>query len=151
MSDREYIVDALDDLIEIARDGQNGYRDGAEHAKNPQLRRFLDSVSLVRAKFAGDFEAYAIRLGKADVDRSGSVKGALRRGWTDLKASLGGGDDSILSSMETGDTYAKERYDKYLNDNKLPDDILETVRMQAETIAGTLDRLHARRQEPKAA
>jgi uncharacterized protein (TIGR02284 family) len=151
MSDREYIVDALDDLIEIARDGQNGYRDGAEHVKDPQLRRFLDSVSLARAKFAGDFEGYAVRLGKANVDRSGSAKGALHRGWTGLKTSLGGGDDSILSSMETADTHAKEHYDIYLNDNKLPDDILEALRMQAETITGTLDRLHAMRQERKAA
>ena len=151
MADQKYVVDALEDLIEVARDGQNGYRDGAEHAKDPQLRKFLDSVSLARAKFAGDLESYAVRLGKADVDRSGSVKGAIHRGWTDLKANLGGGDDSILSSMETGDTYANDHYEKYINDNKLPDDILETIRIQAQTIAGTLDRLRVMRQERKAA
>src|SRR5271165_1558522 len=151
MADQKYVVDALEDLIEVARDGQNGYRDGAEHAKDPQLRRFLESVSLVRAKFAGDLESYAVRLGKADVDRSGSVKGVIHRGWTDLKANLGGGDDSILSSMETGDSYAKERYDKYINDNRLPDDLLETLRMQEQTITGTLERVRAMRQQRKAA
>ncbi len=151
MADQKYIVDALEDLIEVARDGQNGYRDGAEHTKDPQLRKFLDSVSLARAKFAGDLESYAVRLGKADVDRSGSTKGAIHRGWTDLKANLGGGDDSILSSMETGDKYAQDHYQKYINDNKLPDDILETVRIQGQTIAATLDRLQAMRQERKAA
>ncbi len=151
MADQKYVVDALEDLIEVARDGQNGYRDGAEHTKDPQLRKFLDSVSLARAKFAGDLESYAVRLGKADVDRSGSAKGAIHRGWTDLKANLGGGDDSILSSMETGDKYAKDRYDKYISENKLPDDILETIRMQQQTIAGTLDRLRVMRQDRKAA
>ena len=151
MSDQKPVVDALQEVIEDARDGQNSYRDGAEHAKDPQLRRFLDSVSLARAKFAGDLESYAVRLGEADVDRSGSVKGAIHRGWTDLKANLGGGDDSILSSMETGDNYAKERYEKYINNNKLPDDILETIRIQAQTIAGTLDRIRVMRQDRKAA
>ncbi len=151
MSDQKYVVDALEDLIEVARDGQNGYRDGAEHAKDPQLRKFLESVSLARAKFAGDLESYAVRLGKADVDRSGSTKGAIHRGWTDLKANLGGGDDSILSSMETGDKYAGDHYQKYINDNKLPDDLLETIRIQAQTIAATLDRLRVMRQERKAA
>jgi uncharacterized protein (TIGR02284 family) len=151
MADNKYTVNALEDLIEVARDGQNGYRDGAEHVKDPHLHKFLDSVSLARAKFAGDLESYAVRLGKADVDRDGSVKGAIHRGWTDLKANLGGGDDSILSSMETGDSYAKERYEKYINDNKLPDDILETIRIQAQTIVGTLDRVRAMRQERKAA
>lgn len=151
MADQKYIVDALENLIEVARDGQNGYRDGAEHAKDPQLRKFMDSVSLARAKFAGDLESYAVQLGKSDVDRSGSTKGAIHRGWIDLKANLGGGDDSILSSMETGDTYAKDHYDKYINDNKLPDDLLEIIRIQAQTIAGTLDRLRVMRQNRKAA
>ncbi|MFI5118238.1 MAG: PA2169 family four-helix-bundle protein [Terriglobales bacterium] len=151
MANQKYVVDALEDLIAVARDGQNGYRDGAEHAKDPQLRRFMDSVSLARAKFAGDLESYAVRLGKRDVDRSGSVKDAIQRGWTDLEAGLGGGDDSILSSMETGDSYAKHRYQKYANDNKLPDDILETIRIQQQTIAATLDRVRAMRQLRKAA
>src|ERR1035441_1239999 len=151
MADQKYAVNALEELIEVARDGQNGYRDGAERAKDPQLRKFLDAVSLARAKFAGDLESYAVRLGKADVDRSGSMKGAIHRGWTDLKANLGGGDDSILSSMETGDSYAKHRYQKYANDNKLPDDVLETIRIQQQTIARTLDRVRAMRQNRKAA
>lgn len=151
MSDQKHAVDALQDLIEVARDGQDGYREAAEHAKDLQLRRFLEAVSLARAKFAGELETYAVQLGKADVDRSGSVMGAIHRGWTDLKTNLGGGDDAILSSMETGDSYAKDHYEKYINDNKLPDDLLETVRNQAQTIVGTLERVRAMRQERKAA
>ncbi len=151
MADQKHVVDALENLIEVARDGQNGYREAAEHTKDPQLRRFMDSVSLARAKFAGDLESYAVQLGKADVDRSGSTKAAIHRGWTDLKADLGGGDDSVLSSMETGDSYAKEQYEKYTDDNKLPDDLLETIRIQAQTIAGTLDRVRVMRQNQKAA
>ncbi len=151
MADRKYVVDALQDLIQVARDGQSGYRDGAEHARDPQLRRFLESVSLARAKFAGDLESYAVRWDKGDVDRSGSVKGAIQRGWTDLKADLGDGDDSILSSMETGDSYAKHRYQKYINDNKLPDDVFEIIRTQQQTIAATLHCVRVRRQNRKAA
>lgn len=151
MANHKYVVDALEDLIAVARDGQNGYRDGAEHAKDPQLRRFMDSVSLARAKFAGDLESFAVRLGKRDVDRSGSVKGVIQRGWTGLKANLGDGDDSILSSMETGDSYTKHRYEKYANNNTLPDDVLETIRIQQQTIAATLDRIRAMRQNRKAA
>ena len=53
--------------------------------------------------------------------------------------------------METGDSYAKDHYEKYINDNKLPDDLLEIVRNQAQTIVGTLERVRAMRQERKAA
>lgn len=145
MSDQQHIVDALEELIEICRDGQNGYRSGSEHAKDAELKRLLNEVSLDRAKFAGDLENEAIRYGKSDVDRSGTTLGAIHRGWTNLKASLGGGDDAILSSMETGDNYAKDYYDRYINDNKLPNEILGTIRNQAQAIVGTIDRVRSLR------
>ncbi len=107
MPDSRHIAEELQDLIRICRDGQEGYRDGAEHAKDPELKRLLNEVSLERAKFAGDLENEAVRWGKPDVDRSGTALGAVHRGWADLKAALGGGDDAILSSVETGDDFAR--------------------------------------------
>ena len=151
MSDRDYIVDALEKLIEVCRDGQNGYREAAGHVKDPELRKFLEEVSLERAKFAGDLEAEVVRLGKPDLDRSGSVQGAIRRGWIDLKGNLGGRDDEILSSIESGDASAKSTYDKYVNDNRLHDDILGIIRNQAQALEGALDRIHAIRQQQKVA
>lgn len=145
MSDQDHAVSAIEDLIEICRNGQNGYKDGAEHAKDSQVREFLNTVSLERAKFAGDLENEAIRMGKSDVKRSGTTLGALHRGWTDLKANLGGGDDSILSSMETGDKFAQEHYQKYLNDKQIPGDLLGIIRNQAQSIEGTLERVKAMR------
>jgi uncharacterized protein (TIGR02284 family) len=96
-------------------------------------------------------ESEAVRQGKSDVDRSGSTLGALHRGWTDLKTSLGGGDDAILSSMETGDSYARDEYDKAIREAKLPDDVLGIIRNQAQALVGTLDRVRALRQHRKAA
>ncbi|MGC2112151.1 MAG: PA2169 family four-helix-bundle protein [Candidatus Korobacteraceae bacterium] len=151
MQDQRHIADALEKLIEVCRDGQNGYRDAAEHAKDPQLKKFLNEVSLERAKFAGDLESEAVRQGKSDVDRAGSTLGAIHRGWTDLKTNLGGGDNAILSSMETGDSYARDRYDKVIREGKLPDDVLGIVRNQAQALVGTLDRVRALRQHRKAA
>ncbi len=151
MANRSYIVDELEKLIEICRDGQQGYREGAEHARDPQLKALFNEVSLERAKFAGDLESEAVRWGKADVDRSGTPLGALHRGWTSLKASLGGGDDAILASMETGDKAAMEEYDRCIRDSQMPDDILGIVRNQAQALVGTLDRIQALRHRRKAA
>lgn len=151
MKDQKYIVDTLQKLIEICHDGQQGYREASEQVKDHRLKTLLSEVSLERAKFAGDLESEAVRWGQPDVDRSGSARGAVHRGWTDLKANLGAGDDSILSSMETGDTYAQKQYDDVIRDGKLPDDILGIVRNQAQAIVGTLDRVRAMRQHRKAA
>lgn len=151
MPDNKHTVEALEKLIEINRDAQSGYREAAEHVKDPQLKKLLGEISLERARFAGDLESEAVRWGKSDVDRTGTMMGALHRGWTGLKANLGGGDDAILSSMETGDSYAKDQYDDYIRDNKLPDDIQGIVRNQAQAIVGNLDRVRALRQRRKVA
>jgi uncharacterized protein (TIGR02284 family) len=147
----EHVIDALEELIEISRDGQNGYRDGSEHVKNAELKRLLSAVSLERAKFAGDLENEAVRYGKSDVDRSGTTLGAIHRGWANLKAALGGGDDAILASMEQGDKFAKDYYDRYIQDNSLPDELLGIIRNQAQAVVGTLDRIQALRRQQKAA
>ncbi len=151
MPDQKQIADVLQELIQICRDGQEGYRNGAEHAKDPELRRLLNEVSLERAKFAGALENEAVRYGKADVDRSGTALGAIHRGWTDLKTNLGGGDNAILSSMETGDDYARKHYDEAIRERKMPDDIVGILRNQAQAIVGTLDRIRALRQRRSAA
>jgi uncharacterized protein (TIGR02284 family) len=151
MSDQKHAVSALGDLIEVTRDGQNGYRDGAEHAKSPEIRKFLEQVSLERAKVAGELENEAIRLGKSDVDRSGSTLGAVHRGWTDLKANLGGGDDSILSSMETGDSYALKTFQKYAADKDIPDNMQSIIRAQEQHLQQTISRVKAWREQHKAA
>ena len=151
MSDQKHIVSALEDLIEVTRDGQNGYRDGAEHTKNPEIRKFLEQVSLERAKVAGDLENEAIRLGKSNVDRSGSALGAVHRGWTDLKANLGGGDDSVLSSMETGDSYALKTYQKYSADKEIPDNVRSMITAQEQHLQQTINRVKTWREQHKAA
>jgi uncharacterized protein (TIGR02284 family) len=151
MRDQKYIVETLEKLIEVTRDGQQGYREAAEHVKDHELKKLLSEVSLERAKFAGDLENEAVRWGNPDVERSGSTLGAIHRGWTGLKASLGGGDDAILASMETGDSYAQKQYDEVIRDGHLPDDILGVVRNQAQAIVGTLDRIRALRLRRKAA
>ena len=151
MKDNKYVVDTLEDLIEVSRDGQHGYRDAAEHVKDSQLKKFLNEVSLERAKFAGDLENETVRYGKSDVDRTGSALGAIHRGWADLKANVGAGDDAVLSSIETGDKGACDRYDKAIREGKLPDEILGIVRNQAQALVGTLDRVRSLRQHRKAA
>ena len=147
MPNSQHIVEELQDLIEISRDGQEGYRDGAAHAKDPELRRVLSEVSLERAKFAGDLEAEVIHWGKPDVDRSGSNLGAVQRGWASLKAALGGGDDAILSSMEAGDEFARQRYDEAIKDEAIPTEVAGILRNQAQAIVGTLDRIRSLRRK----
>ncbi len=150
MPNNQHITEELQELIQICRDGQEGYRHGADHAKDPELKRLMNEISLERAKFAGDLESEVVRWGNSDVDRSGTALGVVHRGWANLKAALGGGDDAILSSMETGDEFARKRYDEAISDEQTPENVVGILRNQAQAIVGTLDRIRAMRRRKAA-
>jgi uncharacterized protein (TIGR02284 family) len=135
---------SLHDLIAVCRDGQSGYRDAGEHVTDSKLKQFFNEQSLERAQFAAELEQEAQRLGEHDPDRGGSVAGALHRAWFDFKANLGGGDRTILDSVELGEDQAKKAYEDAINSD-LPDDLLTIVRRQQASILAAHDRVRSLR------
>jgi len=138
MVDNKNVRDILQELIETNRDGQNGYREAAEHVKDPEIRSFFIEQSLERARFAGELEYLIREFGESNPDRTGSVVGTLRRKWIDVKTALGGGDHAILESVEQGEDSAKKAYEKALKAS-LPTNVLEVVRRQAESVSAAHD------------
>jgi uncharacterized protein (TIGR02284 family) len=148
--DHKEVIDVLEDLIQTNRNGQNGYRDAAEHVTDSELRAFFNEQSLERARFAGQLEDEAIRLGKHDVERKGSTSAAIHRAWIDLKANMGGGEHSILSSVESGEDNAKKQYEEALR-RKLPEDLQGIIHQQAQSIFAAHDQVKLLRDRRKAA
>lgn len=132
----ENTIDIVEKLIETCRDGQAGYRDAAEHTQNPELKDFFHRQSLERAKFAGELENVVRSLGESDPDRSPSVANKLHRAWFDLKTKFGGGDASVLESVEAGEDNAKKHYQEALDEN-LPADLQAIVQRQAQSVLGS--------------
>jgi uncharacterized protein (TIGR02284 family) len=143
-------IDILDKLIETCRDGQEGYRDAAEHTQSPQLKEFFQRQSLERAKFAGDLESIVQRLGEADPDRGPSMTGKLHRAWFDLKQKFGGGDEGVLESVEAGEDNATKHYQKALQAN-LPMEVHEIVETQAQDVLAARDHVRTLRDAYKKA
>jgi uncharacterized protein (TIGR02284 family) len=140
----------LEDLIDSCKDGQKGYQDAASHVKRPDLKTYFNEQSLERGRFAEELRQELIRLGEPDKKPSGSASGAMRRAWIDTKVALGGGDKSILNSLEAGEDSAKESYRKALS-KSLPSDIMEIVRRQAASVQKTHDRVKMLRDTEAAA
>ena len=141
MSQQEDAISTLEQLVETCRDGQNGYRDAAEHIKTPEIRNWFNQQSLERAQFAGELESQIQLLGKHDPDREGSVSGALHRKWFDLKEKISGSDESVLAEVERGEDNAKHNYEEALK-KELPADVRVIVARQAQSIYSAHD--HAR-------
>ena len=143
-------LSVIENLIETCKDGQKGYQDAATHVKRSDLKTYFNEQSLERARFAGELEAELIRLGKPDKKVSGSVSGTLRRAWIDTKVSLGGGDKTILESLEAGEDNAKESYQKAVTSD-LPENIAQIVRRQAASVQRAHDKVKSLRDEARAA
>jgi uncharacterized protein (TIGR02284 family) len=144
MMNQDDPISVIEKLIETNRDGEKGYKDAAEHIKRPDLKAFFIEQSTERGRFARELEPELARLGKTGKKESGSVAGAMHRTWIDTKANLGGGDHTILESVEQGEDSAKEAYEKALKAS-LPSEVQMIVRRQAESIRRAHDKVKSMR------
>ncbi len=133
-------LDIVEDLIQTCHDGEQGYRSAAEHAKDPELRNFFNRQSMERARFAGELQTVARGLGETGSGPGTSVAGKLHRAWFDLKQKFGGGDVSVLESVESGEEDARKEYRDALAAD-LPVTVRSIVERQADSISIAYDRI----------
>lgn len=129
MSDN--ITSILNDLEENSKDGEKGFRAAAEDTTNAELKAVFLRRAQDCATAAADLQELVARLG-GKPDTSGTVSGALHRGWVNLKAAVSKRTDlAILEECERGEDVAKARYRKAL-EATLPEDIRTVVQRQSD-------------------
>lgn len=118
-SDIKSTIKTLNTLIEILRDGQHGFKTAAEDAKAPDLARVFRRYSDQRAQFVAELQTRVLALG-ADVEKTGSIGGAMHRGWINLKAAMSSNEPhAVLAEAERGEDAAVEAYQKALDNTDL--------------------------------
>lgn len=126
-------ISTLNGLIEICRDGQNGFREAAESVESSDIKTFFHQNSQQRAQFVGELQSLVRELG-GDPENSGSTLGAIHRGWIDLKAAIAGNDEkAVLNECERGEDAAKKAYKEALEMN-LPSNVRQTVQSQYDSV-----------------
>jgi uncharacterized protein (TIGR02284 family) len=126
-------VSVLNDLIEVCKDGERGFREAAEGVKNHELRTIFEKYSRQRAEFAAELQVEVSRIGGSP-EKSGSAAGALHRGWINLKAAVTGKNDhAILEEAERGEDGAVSGYRDALSKD-LPSDFVAIIRKQYDAI-----------------
>jgi uncharacterized protein (TIGR02284 family) len=126
------------DVIKALEDGQKGFADIGEHLKDEALKRYFLAESLKRANFRAELENELHRAGMPDVKESGTVSGAARRVWGELKAKLGGGDHALLEAAEQGEDEAKNAYKEALK-HELPLPVRQVLAEQESHVLSSHD------------
>jgi uncharacterized protein (TIGR02284 family) len=137
-------LDIVEKLIETCRDGQAGYLEVAELARNTALKDFFSQQAMQRSRFAGELEGLAKRLGNLNPGRGPSLANTLHRAWIDLKHRMGSGDAGILDSVATGEENAKKYYRQALQAD-LPVEAHDLIERQAESVFMACDQVNALR------
>jgi uncharacterized protein (TIGR02284 family) len=144
----EEIIDTLNDLIETCKDGEYGFEQSAEYTRDAELKTLFRQRADDCRRGLQELNALVSECGGTPED-SGSVAGALHRGWVTLRQSISGNEDhAILAECERGEDVAKARYRKALEQN-LPEPVRAVVQKQFEGVQRNHDQIKALRDRYK--
>lgn len=137
------VIDDLNGLIEICRDGQQGFAEASESLTQAEWKAYCLEQSRERAKFVGELQQQVQWLG-GDPENTGTAAAAIHRAWINLKSAFGGGDSTIMAACETGEEAAVKAYKEVL-EKGLPANIRQIVTRQYERVQASHDRVKAMR------
>ena len=138
------VISTLNGLIETCKDGQDGFKESAEGVERSDLKSLFYEFSQQRSQFAGELQQLVQQLG-GDAENTGSMAGALHRGWINIKSAVMGKDEeAILNECERGEDVAKNAYKSALEE-PLPANVMETVQTQYQAVQSAHDRVKALR------
>lgn len=148
--DNDKVISVLNNLIETCKDGQQGFADSASGVEKSDLKTTFHELSQQRSKFAGELQSLVQGLG-GDPEKSGSVAGALHRGWINIKAAVTGKDEtSILEEAERGEDVALKVYKDSMQE-QLPANVQSVVQSQLADVQAAHDKVRALRDAHRAA
>ncbi|TWC62416.1 PA2169 family four-helix-bundle protein [Herbaspirillum sp. SJZ099] len=138
----DHLISALNDLIQISKDGEKGFRTCAEDAEQRDAR--YQEMFMARAAEYGqvvlELQDLVHRLGREPANHS-TFGGTLHRQWVALKAALMGRDDeTVLSECERCEDAAIHAYRQALSLD-LPNDVRLIVERQYQGVLANHDKV----------
>jgi uncharacterized protein (TIGR02284 family) len=123
------VISTLNTLIETSKNGEEGFRLSAEHAQDMELKSLLQRYADDCARAVRELQQAVTESG-GKPETSGTVAGAVHRGWVNIRTAVTSKDDDvILEECERGEDHAKEIYQKALKEN-LPANVRALVQRQ---------------------
>ncbi len=147
--DQDDLISTLNNLVETSRDGEEGFRTSAEHAKDAQLKSLFQNRADSCAAAVRELQDIVLAHGGKPTESS-SVSGTLHRRWVDIKSMVTGQDDvAILNEVERGEDVAVASYKKALSQG-LPSDVQALVERQYQGVLRNHDQIKQLRNQLRA-
>lgn len=136
------IVDILDQLIRICRDGEEGYHFAGESVNSGDLKAMFHEYAKQRASFVDVLQKESVAFGKKVVTTEGSTAGAVHRGIMRLKEAIASHDEyELLEECARGEEQAEAVYEKAATAEGLTDALRNIIAAQHTEIVSAHRRI----------
>ncbi len=103
-------IDQLNHLVRINRDAEAAFDTAATDVRNTELETLFTGYAKQHAKFSSELQEQIEHLG-GSTSNSGTLGGAIDRGWMNLKATVSGHSAAaMLKSCASGEESAESAY-----------------------------------------
>jgi uncharacterized protein (TIGR02284 family) len=117
--DKSHDITVINTLISTTLDSVKGYRESAEDSQVATHAQFFREMADERSRVASDLQAHVRTLG-GDPETDSSTAGAMHRTWLNIKEAVTGSDEgAIVTEVERGEDYIKDKYEVALRDGDL--------------------------------
>ncbi|MCA0458133.1 MAG: PA2169 family four-helix-bundle protein [Chloroflexi bacterium] len=137
----ERLLHLLNELVEYARNGHDGYMEVANGINSAAYKTMFAEYALQRRRFAAQLANVITEMG-GDPDEDGVVDA-----WSNIRAVIMGGDHgSIFAAIEEAEDATINSYEKTLEYETMPSHIREIIDEQCSHIIHAHDRIHGLRE-----
>ena len=128
------ITSTLNALIKTSKDSEQGFHSAASKVIDQNLKNILLTKTERCKNYVAELQKHVNEL-NAEAEDSGSVLGAIHRGFLEVKSIIIGNDDyAILVECERGEEAARNNYFQALKED-LPAEILTVIQNQYNQVA----------------
>ncbi|GLK48860.1 hypothetical protein GCM10017620_18330 [Brevundimonas intermedia] len=135
-------IKVLNGLIETTLDSADGYHEAAEQTEDPHYRTLFENRSAERRQVVEALSGAVRSLG-GDPEPHGSILAKAHRAFLDVKHALLRNDDSVVGSINSGEGFIADKFEKALEDTSISATTRETVRRAYAAIKIGHDEMHA--------
>lgn len=137
----ETVGNKLNNILEKTYDAEKGYAKAADNTDNANLKNFFQRKKQQRYDFGHELKTEIKQFGE-EVDKGGSVTGAVHRAWMDTKAFFSADDEeAMLEESIRGEKAAVEEYQEVLKDTALPASTATLLSQQMNKINTDLNQI----------
>jgi uncharacterized protein (TIGR02284 family) len=142
---QQTIINRLNALAQVVRDGEAGYRNAADGVRDEQLRLAFAACAEERHAMLDDL-CSAIRDNGGEPNLDAPVTAAMYRGWFNVDESLSPDDPyAMLIECEVGEDLTRKRLSEAL-EQEMPSEIKPVIERQIQRARLTHDRIRGLRE-----